>query len=37
MAVEMLNYADLGARLKVSPEAARALTKRLPVTPIAGK
>src|SRR5258707_10534172 len=29
MAVEMLNYADLGARLKVSPEAARALAKRL--------
>ncbi len=29
MAVEMLNYADLAARLKVSPEAARALAKRL--------
>jgi hypothetical protein len=25
----MLNYADLAARLKVSPEAARALAKRL--------
>jgi hypothetical protein len=29
MAVEMLNYADLAARLQVSPEAARALAKRL--------
>jgi hypothetical protein len=29
MAMEMLNYADLAARLKVSPEAARALAKRL--------
>ena len=29
MAIEMLNYADLAARLKVSPEAARALAKRL--------
>jgi hypothetical protein len=29
MAVEMLNYADLAARLKISPEAARSLAKRL--------
>ena len=29
MAIEMLNYADLAARLNVSPEAARALAKRL--------
>ena len=29
MSVEMLTYAALGARLKVSPEAARSLTKRL--------
>jgi hypothetical protein len=29
MSVEMLTYAALGARLKISPEAARALTKRL--------
>jgi phage-related minor tail protein len=29
MAVEMLSYADLASRLKVSPEAARALAKRL--------
>ena len=29
MAIEMLNYADLAARLKISPEAARALAKRL--------
>ena len=29
MANEMLNYADLAARLKVSPEAARTLAKRL--------
>jgi hypothetical protein len=29
MAIEMLNYADLAARLQVSPEAARALAKRL--------
>lgn len=29
MPVEMLTYADLAARLKVSPEAARALVKRL--------
>jgi hypothetical protein len=29
MAIEMLNYADLTARLQVSPEAARALAKRL--------
>ncbi len=29
MAVEKLTYADLAARLKVSPEAARALVKRL--------
>src|SRR5882724_7437777 len=29
MAIEMLNYADLAARLLVSPEAARALAKRL--------
>jgi len=29
MAIEMLNYADLAARLKVSPEAARSLAKRL--------
>lgn len=28
MPVEMLTYADLGERLKVSPEAARALVKR---------
>ncbi len=29
MSVEMLTYAALGAHLKVSPEAARALTRRL--------
>ena len=29
MAIEMLNYADLAARLTISPEAARALAKRL--------
>ena len=29
MPVEMLSYAELGERLKVSPEAARALVKRL--------
>jgi hypothetical protein len=29
MAIEMLNYADLAYRLKVSPEAARSLAKRL--------
>src|SRR5712675_541991 len=29
MAIEMLNYAALAARLQVSPEAARALAKRL--------
>src|SRR5258708_20828359 len=29
MAIEMLNYADLAARLRVSAEAARALSKRL--------
>ena len=29
MAIEMLNYADLAARLKISPEAARSLAKRL--------
>jgi hypothetical protein len=29
MAAEMLTYADLASRLKVSPEAARALAKRL--------
>src|SRR4029077_12103722 len=29
MAVEMLNYAELAARLKISPEAARSLAKRL--------
>jgi hypothetical protein len=29
MAVEMLSYAQLGERLKCSPEAARALVKRL--------
>src|SRR5260370_12091126 len=29
MAIEVLNYADLAARLKISPEAARALAKRL--------
>jgi Tfp pilus assembly protein PilN len=29
MPVEMLTYAALGARLKISPEAARALAKRL--------
>ena len=28
MSVEMLTYAALGARLKISPEAARALAKR---------
>ena len=28
MPVEMLNYAELGERLKISPEAARALVKR---------
>jgi hypothetical protein len=28
MPVEMLSYAELGARLKISPEAARALAKR---------
>ena len=28
MPVEMLTYADLGERLKISPEAARALAKR---------
>ena len=28
MSVEMLTYADLGERLKISPEAARALVKR---------
>ena len=28
MAVEMLSYAELGERLKISPEAARALVKR---------
>ncbi len=29
MSVEMLTYAALGAHLKISPEAARALAKRL--------
>ena len=29
MSVEMLTYAALGARLKISPEAARSLAKRL--------
>ncbi len=29
MSAEMLTYAALGARLKISPEAARALAKRL--------
>ena len=29
MSVEMLTYAALGARLKISPEAARALAKQL--------
>jgi hypothetical protein len=29
MTVEMLTYAALGARLKISPEAARSLAKRL--------
>ena len=29
MPVEMLTYADLADRLKISPEAARALAKRL--------
>jgi hypothetical protein len=29
MPIEMLTYADLASRLKVSPEAARALAKRL--------
>jgi hypothetical protein len=29
MSVETLTYAALGARLKISPEAARALAKRL--------
>ena len=28
MSVEMLTYAALGAHLKISPEAARALAKR---------
>src|SRR5258708_12328874 len=28
MPVEMLTYAELGERLKISPEAARALVKR---------
>jgi uncharacterized protein involved in exopolysaccharide biosynthesis len=28
MPVEMLSYAELGERLKISPEAARALVKR---------
>jgi hypothetical protein len=28
MAIEMLTYADLGSRLKISPEAARALANR---------
>ncbi|MGM4957221.1 hypothetical protein ACT4MK_17850 [Bradyrhizobium barranii] len=28
MPVEMFTYADLGERLKISPEAARALVKR---------
>jgi hypothetical protein len=28
MPIEMLNYAELAARLKISPEAARALAKR---------
>jgi hypothetical protein len=37
MAIEMLNYADLAARLKISPEAARSLAKRLRVAPIAGQ
>jgi chromosome segregation ATPase len=32
MAVEMLTYANLASRLKVSPEAARALAKRLRLT-----
>ena len=29
MAIEMLNYSQLGERLSCSPEAARALVKRL--------
>ena len=29
MSVEMLTYAALGARLKISPEAARSLARRL--------
>ena len=29
MSVEMLTYAALGARLKISPEAARSFAKRL--------
>ena len=29
MAIEMLNYTQLGERLSCSPEAARALVKRL--------
>jgi hypothetical protein len=29
MAIEMLTYAALAERLKISPEAARALAKRL--------
>ena len=29
MSVEMLTYAALGARLKISPEAARSLSRRL--------
>ena len=36
MAVEMLTYADLAIRLKVSPEAARALAKRLRLPRIKG-
>lgn len=36
MAVEKLTYADLAARLKVSPEAARALAKRLRLPRIKG-
>jgi DNA-directed RNA polymerase specialized sigma24 family protein len=29
MAIEMLNYSQLGERLSCSPEAARSLVKRL--------
>ena len=35
MSVEMLTYAALGARLKISPEAARALSQATPVAALA--